>query len=46
MNLPIKLIMQLEREVFYENQSIRGLFDFEASFHNRFWNLCDTSSSS
>jgi hypothetical protein len=30
-------------KIFYENQSIRGFFDFQSSFQNCFWNLFSTS---
>jgi hypothetical protein len=32
-----------DRKVFYENQTIRGLFGFESSFQNCIWNLFITS---
>jgi hypothetical protein len=33
-----------DNKVFFENQRIRGLFGFESSFQNCFWNLFSTSS--
>jgi hypothetical protein len=36
---PYWVASERDDKIFYENQSIRDLFDFESSFQNCFWNL-------
>jgi hypothetical protein len=36
---PYWVASERDHNVFYENQSIRGFFGFEFSFHNCFWNF-------
>jgi hypothetical protein len=40
---PYWVVSERDHKVFYENQSINGLFGCKSSFQNCFWNLLNTS---